>query len=85
MRRVPKSWIGKIVSVTWLDPSGFINADISEVKLSICVSVGTLISANEEVVILRTAKYIDSDVGDYSIIVRGCCTRFELIAETPRC
>jgi|TARA_Y100000310_G_C20701549_1_gene830415 hypothetical protein len=81
MRRVPKSWIGKIVAVTWLDPSGFINSELAEVKLSSCVSIGTLICADEKKVILRTAKYLDSDVGDYSIITRGCCTRFEVLAE----
>ena len=78
MRNVPKKWIGKIVAVTWLDPSGFINSDLSEVKLSPCVSIGTLICADDEKVVLRTAKYSDSNVGDYSVIVRGCCTDFRL-------
>jgi len=78
MRRVPKKWIGKIIAVTWHDPTGFINSDITEVKLSPCVSIGILICADNEKVILRTAKYADSTVGDYSVIARGCCTDFKL-------
>lgn len=78
MRNAPKKWIGKIVAVTWLDPSGYINSDLSEVKLSPCVSIGILICADAEKVILRTSKYDDSNVGDYTVIVRGCCVDFKL-------
>ncbi len=79
MNSPPKKWIGKNVSVTWSDPSGFINAELAEVKLSVCVSIGELISADEKAVILRTSKYHGSDVGDYCIIAKGCCTRIKLL------
>lgn len=78
MKKPLKSWVGKIVSVTWSDPSGYINSELSEVKLSVCVSIGTLISYDDEKVILRSSKYEGSDVGDYSILATGCCTKFEL-------
>jgi hypothetical protein len=56
------------LSITWIDPSGYINDDISEVKLSECVSEGTLVVLDKEKLILRTSLYTGSEVGDYTII-----------------
>lgn len=75
-----KSWIGKMVIVTWEDPSGFINSDLSEVKLSTCESMGILISFDAHRLILRTSKYEGSDVGDYTAITMGCCSEIRLFS-----
>jgi hypothetical protein len=59
-----------------MDPSGYINSELSEVQLSECISEGTLVVLTEEKLILRTSVYPGSDVGDYTIIhpslVRKC-------------
>jgi len=68
MKKIPKSYLNKRVAVTWVDPSGYINDDISEVKLSECVSEGLLVVLEDEKLILRTSLYTGSQVGDYTII-----------------
>ena len=68
MKKIPKSYLNKRVAVTWEDPSGYINDDISEVKLSECVSEGLLVVLGDEKLILRTSLYTGSQVGDYTII-----------------
>ena len=78
MKRPAKKWIGRSVRVYWRDPSGFINHDLSDVKLSHCVSIGELVQFDSVKVILRTSKYSGSDVGDYTVLAMGCCTKFEL-------
>ena len=76
MKKIPKSYLQKRVAVTWEDPSGYINDDISEVKMAVCISEGTLVVLDEEKLILRTSVYPGSDVGDYTIIhpalVKSC-------------
>jgi len=76
VKRIPKSYLQKRIAVTWVDPSGYINDDLSEVKLSECVSEGTLVVLDKERLILRTSLYTGSEVGDYTIIhpslVRKC-------------
>ena len=76
MKRIPKSYINRRCSITWDDPSAFINDDLSEVKLSECVSEGTLVVLDKERLILRTSLYTGSQVGDYTIIhpslVKSC-------------
>ena len=76
MKKIPKSYLNKRVAVTWEDPSGYINDDISEVKLSECVSEGLLVVLEDEKLILRTSLYTGSQVGDYTIIhpslVKNC-------------
>ena len=68
MKRIPKSYLQKRIAVTWVDPSGYINDDLSEVKLSECVSEGLLVVLEDEKLILRTSLYTGSQVGDYTII-----------------
>ena len=68
MKKIPKSYRNKRVAVTWEDPSGYINDDISEVKMSVCISEGTLVVLDEAKLILRTSVYPGSQVGDYTII-----------------
>jgi len=76
VKRIPKSYLQKRVAVTWDDPSAYINEDLSEVKLSECISEGTLVVLDKERLILRTSLYTGSEVGDYTIIhpslVRKC-------------
>ena len=76
MKRIPKRFLHSRISVWWMDPSGYINSELSEVKLSECVSEGTLVVLDKERLILRTSVYPGSDVGDYTIIhpslVRKC-------------
>ena len=76
MKKIPKRFLQKRVAVTWVDPSGYINDDLSVVKMSVCISEGTLVVLDEEKLILRTSVYPGSDVGDYTIIhpslVRKC-------------
>ena len=76
MKRIPKRFLHSRISVWWMDPSGYINSELSEVKLSECVSEGTLVVLDKERLILRTSLYTGSQVGDYTIIhpslVRKC-------------
>ena len=62
MKPIPKTWIGKRVVVTWLDPSGYINDDYQNVNISECVSEGTLMMVDNLKLILRTAHYKDSNL-----------------------
>jgi len=68
MKKIPKSYINRRCQIVWDDPSGYINDDISEVKLSECVSEGLLVVLEDEKLILRTSLYTGSQVGDYTII-----------------
>tara|TARA_R100001530_G_scaffold5520_1_gene6831 strand:- start:68 stop:307 length:240 start_codon:yes stop_codon:yes gene_type:complete len=68
MKKIPKSYINSRCQIVWDDPSGYINDDISEVKLSECVSEGLLVVLEDEKLILRTSLYTGSQVGDYTII-----------------
>ena len=76
MKKIPKSYLQKRVAVTWVDPTGHIGSELSEVKLSECVSEGMLVVLEEEKLILRTSLYTGSQTGDYTIIhpslVRKC-------------
>ena len=72
MKKPPKTWIGKRISVTWLDPCGFVNEELSGVDVAECVSEGTLISMDERKLILRTAVYPkDKSFGDWTAICLG--------------
>ena len=72
MKKPPKTWIGKRISVRWLDPCGFINQEVSEVDVAECVSDGTLVSMDDRKLILRTAVYPkDKNFGDWSAITLG--------------
>ena len=72
MTKPPKTWIGKRISVRWLDPCGFINQELSEVDVAECVSDGTLVSMDDRKLILRTAVYPkDKNFGDWSAITLG--------------
>ena len=76
MKKPPKTWIGKRVSVRWLDPCGFINQELSEVDVAECVSEGTLISMDEKKLILRTAVYPkDKNFGDWTAICLGAIVK----------
>jgi len=76
MKKPPKTWIGKRISVRWLDPCGFINQELSEVDVAECVSEGTLISMDEKKLILRTAVYPkDKSFGDWSAITLGAIVK----------
>lgn len=72
MKKPPKTWISRRISVTWLDPCGFVNQELSEVDVAECVSEGTLISMDERKLILRTAVYPkDTNFGDWTAITLG--------------
>jgi hypothetical protein len=72
MKKPPKTWIGKRISVRWLDPCGFVNSELSQVDVAECVSEGTLISMDERKLILRTAVYPkDKSFGDWTAITMG--------------
>ena len=76
MKKPPKTWIGKRISVTWLDPCGFVNSELSEVDVAECVSEGTLVSMDEKKLILRTAVYPkDKSFGDWSAITLGAIVK----------
>ena len=69
-----KKLIGKMVEVDWKDPTGFVNENLREVKLSKCTSIGILREIKEDYIILQTSKYEDSESGDYISITMGCIT-----------
>jgi hypothetical protein len=70
---------GKRVSVTWLDTQGFINEDLADVILAECKSEGTLLWFDKEKLILRTALYTGTSIGDYTAIAVGCVVEVSLI------
>jgi len=70
---------GKRVSVTWLDTQGFINEDLADVILAECKSEGTLLGFDKEKLILRTALYTGTPIGDYTAIAVGCVVEVSLI------
>ena len=76
MKKPPKTWIGKRIAVTWLDPCGFVNSELSEEDVAECVSEGTLVSMDEKKLILRTAVYPkDKSFGDWSAITLGAIVK----------
>ena len=66
--------LGKMVEVEWEDPSGYINENLRDVKLSKCTSWGLLKELKKNCIILQTSKYEDSESGDYTTINTGCIT-----------
>jgi len=66
--KLPK--VGKLCRIQWLDATGFIGADISEVEPARCRTVGWLKSINEHSLILATSLYEDG-VGDFTCIPLG--------------
>lgn len=69
-----KRLIGKMVEVDWKDPTGFVNENLREVRVSKCTSIGILREIKEDYIILQTSKYEDSESGDYTSITIGCIT-----------
>jgi hypothetical protein len=64
---------GENVEITWLDPCGYINESLDDVKVEPCVSMGKLIHVDCEKIILQTSQYSnDPKCGDYTAITVGC-------------
>ena len=69
-----KRLMGKMVEVDWKDPTGFVNENLREVKVTKCTSIGILREVKEDYIILQTSKYENSESGDYTAIALGCIT-----------
>ena len=68
---------GTLVAVTWQDTTGYINVDPEDVVLAECRSLGVLVSADNDKLVLRSARYTGGDTGDYTAIPRGCIDAIE--------
>ena len=68
MKKIPQSYLQKRVAVTWVDPTGHVGSDLSEVDLAECVSEGILVAIDNEKLILQTSIYTGSKCGDYTCI-----------------
>jgi len=68
MKKIPKSYLNKRVAVTWVDPTGHIGSELSEVDLAECISEGILVAMDDEKLILQTSIYTGSKCGDYTCI-----------------
>ena len=68
---------GTLVAVTWQDTTGYINVDPEDVVLSECRSLGVLVSADNEKLVLRSALYTGCETGDYTAIAVGCIDKVE--------
>ena len=74
-----KKLSGKMVECVWADPSGFINEDLSEVRLSKCTTWGILKEVRGDCIVIQTSSYEgalspNSEHGDYTVITKGCIT-----------
>jgi len=67
------------VCVTWLDSCGFINTDLDEVALAECKSEGVVSALNDDMIVLRSSIYTDSETGDYTALPLGCITGVEML------
>jgi len=76
---IQESLKGSRVCVTWMDPVGFINADLNEVELAECKSEGVLADIDDQMVVIRSAVYTDTETGDYTAIPVGCITEVKVL------
>lgn len=67
-----KNLLGRMVEVTWDDPTAWTNEDLRDTKLSRCISWGILREARSDYIVLQTAKYESSALGDFTTINVGC-------------
>ena len=68
---------GTLVAVTWQDTTGYINVDPEDVGLAECRSLGVLVSADNDKLVLRSALYSGCETGDYTAIAVGCIDKVE--------
>ena len=71
--------LGSRVCITWMDPQGFINADLDEVELAECRREGVVAAIDSEMIVLRSALYTDSETGDYTALPLGCLKKVEVL------
>jgi len=70
---------GSRVCVTWMDCQGYINQDLDEVMLAECKSEGVLVYMDNQMVVIRSAVYTDTETGDYTAIPVGCITEVKAL------
>lgn len=71
---------GSRVCVTWMDCQGFINQDLNEVTLAECKSEGVVADIDDQMVVIRSAVYTDTETGDYTAIPVGCITEVKVLS-----
>lgn len=76
--KLPK--VGKLCRVQWLDATGFIGADISDVQPAPCRTVGWLKSINKHFLIVASSLYED-DTGDFTCLPIGMITEVKELDE----
>jgi len=64
---------GQIVVVDWMDACGYIGCAIGEAKPAPCRTVGWLMVANKDYIVIATSKYKD-DGGDFTVLPVGMVT-----------
>lgn len=81
MKYIPK--LGDLVEVQWLDTTGYTNRQLSAVKLSRAVNIGTIARINKAEIVLQTGDYPDDPpderVGDWTIIPRAWTDKVKLV------
>ena len=76
---IKENLLGSRVRVTWIDSCGFINADLDEVALAECKSEGVVSVLDDEMIVLRSSIYTNSETGDYTALPIGCITGVEVL------
>ena len=67
------------VSILWLDPQGFINAELADVAPAECVTEGTVARIDTETIVIRSSLYIGTETGDYTALPLGCVKKVDII------
>tara|TARA_R100001086_G_C11698815_1_gene220779 strand:+ start:194 stop:469 length:276 start_codon:yes stop_codon:yes gene_type:complete len=83
-KRFPKSWVGKMVEVEWLDPAGYVQSELSRVKPCLCITNGILKSIRRDYIIVCSGYYPDDGkdpIVDATAITRGCVIKITLVQQ----
>tara|TARA_R100000808_G_scaffold6651_1_gene19590 strand:- start:6026 stop:6274 length:249 start_codon:yes stop_codon:yes gene_type:complete len=71
--KIPK--LQSRIRIEWLDPAGFISAPLEEAVPAPCWTEGVLVRNEPDYLVVATSQYSGSDIGDYTVVVKGCIKR----------
>ena len=67
------------VSILWVDPQGFINAELADVAPAECVTEGIVARIDTETIVIRSSLYTGTETGDYTALPLGCVKKVDII------
>jgi hypothetical protein len=73
-KRIPKKMIGRRLSITWVDPTGGIGAELNEMDLAECVSEGKLVKLDKKKLVLQSSIYTGTQCGDFTCLAVSLIT-----------